>query len=384
LLEKKYPLEIAEKYSQEFKLITNGIPLFVSMIPNWTGRELNCEPEKLIGIILVELHNKVEKHQIEKIMKFKLEYYDKFDIEFENGKEKFKEVLLALEDNNYSLNIELYDKFVDYQLMDFEYSEENLEKMKIKTDFPDVLRLYKKYLNLKLRNKEELKINVNMMKSYIYEDDPQQYDLAGKAFEKALISAFSLRNTYDEKLEPDQIFMKMENFNVYNSLFFRESLEINAFSRAEMNSPILLNEESLPLNHFLKNKKLNPKIFFSEISLNMLFQNEFPMVPIIDGGFIFKEDPYGRNHFKIITYDATVGDKKWSDLNIELDDKLLENLEKRFPSKVKNQETDALKRVIIKLEQCLPRTFYAFLKFLGVSFEFDKHIIIFPDLNGIL
>ena len=113
LREKKFPLEIASRYSKDFLILTNGIPLFVEMISQWTLRIKNPEILKVFTInnnevdeenqnlkentlnfsddrIFAEINKEIDRlvndlsRQIEsyiddKVNKFKTERYDKFD-----------------------------------------------------------------------------------------------------------------------------------------------------------------------------------------------------------------------------------------------------------------------------------------------------------------
>jgi len=387
LTEKKYPENIISELSNEFLLLTNGIPLFVEKIRKWHFSIKNHQSTKLneledyIEGIKKNLKEDIEKYLTEKVIKFKVEYYDKLE---EEEKLRFNEILLALEDESSSLNISEYAKCVDYQLMDFSlFTKDNDLMMSVRTDYPDLVRLYKKIMNIEINPKDEMKIYINKMKSYIYNNKSESQEnnnsLAGNEFEKVIIFNFLYHNTFKKYLNQQEALSRAEKFDLHNSVYFVKTLEANVFSKIELNSSYFPSTEELPANHILRTEGIIRNSISSQLSSFCYFQNENRSIPAIDGGFIVRSAP---EKYEIITYDATVGKKDWSYGKIKLKPEHIETSKKRYPLLKESKLTENLIKVITKLETTLPRTFQLLTAPSYNEYYFKKHLIIVPKLKG--
>ena len=387
LREKEYPENIISEMSNDFLLLTNGIPLFVDMIPKWVFRIEEHDRGKL-----KKLEDKKEEFKrklkedigiflSEKMTKFKNEYYDKFSDE---EKLNFKKVLLALEDESSSLKISDYAKYVDYQLMDFSTFIKNKNKMmSVRTDYPDLVRLYKEKLDIEIDPKHEMKIYINKMKSFIHNNKSESKEnfnsLAGNEFEKVVMFNFVYNNTFRKDLNKQEVLSRAKKFDLYNYVFFEESFEANVFSRIELNTGHFPLVEELPANHILRTEGDSRKIISSDFTSQCYFQNENRSIPVIDGGFVINPC---AGKYEIITYDATVGKKDWFYENMKLEPEIFETYKKKYPLLKESKLTENLIKVIAKLETTLPRTFEMLKINSFFEYEFKKHLIIVPRLKG--
>ncbi len=306
----------------------------------------------------------------------------KIFIYLEKKKKKFKEVLLSLENRSSKLIITDYAKCVDYQLMDYDLIENDDISMRIRSDYPVIVKYYKDIMNISIDPNEEIKIYVNQILSHIYDNVPELNinfnTLAGHKFETIVKLNFFVNNNFRKDFDPEQKREGMKRFNLYN-LFFQEDLEMNVFSKNELKSSEFLSTTDLPYNHILNNKTIPRPQPILKLLYNTFFYNGYSSTPIIDGGLIYYSDHGIRN---IITYDATVGDEHWKDLkNIQLKKDQIEFYMKRYPQKKKSIVVHNLIKVIAKLDLILPKTFEAILQAPHI-FKFNKHLIIVPNLKG--
>ena len=405
LKEKKFPAEIASRFSKDFLILTNGIPLFVQMISKWELRINNPEILKVYAInnkedneektsnsssvdeiddeierLINDLSRKIEIYIDEKVNKFKKERYDGFD---EIKKRKFKDVLLSLESQSLALIIDEYAQCVDYQLMDYDIVDNDQGSMRIRSDYPDIVKYYKKIMKIELDPKDEINLYINEMKTHIYDNNSSQINnfntLAGHKFERIAKLYFYFHNSFNKEMNLDEIREEMENFDLYNYLFFKDDLEMNVFSKQELNSSESLNKEKLPNNHILNSKNIPKDGLSMKLMSNLFFYNSNGSTPLIDGGLIYYSSPGIQN---IITYDATVGEKDWRNINIQLKEDQIETYMKRYPLKKKSGFVKNLIRVIAKLELTLPKTFRALFQLPTIEFKFEKHLVIVPNLKG--
>jgi len=206
--------------------------------------------------------------------------------------------------------------------------------------------------------KEEIIIYINKMKSHIYNNKSELKEnfnsLAGHEFEKVVFFNFLNHNTFNENLDTKELLAKSNQFDLYDSVFFRENLEINAFSQIELRTPAFLKEDELPYSHILNSKGVEKQLMSMKLISFCYFQNRNRSIPIIDGGLIYNSP---RMINRIITYDATDGKKRWYYENFKLETEQINEYMERYPLMQPSKLAENLIKVIAKLELTLPRTF---------------------------
>jgi len=406
---KNYPPETCE---DDFLKITNGIPIFVDMIPkffpkfkknfNLNQYEEGEEKEKIkedkiadvrfnidIEKIKKNLKKEIEKFIVTKILKFKLEYFNHFN---EDQKNQFKDLLLNLNNITEKMNMDYYFQVIDYQLMDYEYVDRDETEILIKSEYPNIYYLYKNHLELEVDKKVDKITNIN---SFIHNLANNYNEFAGPYFENAVVTHFILHkgDYIIQNSNNSSSYLKNNKFNVYEKFSYNGILRFDSITLEELSIDYLPSIEKLNENHLIMNKDISVVDFCNMISKNSLFYNKSYNSPLVDGGFIYKSDPL-KPHFKIITFDVTVGDKKFSQyldsLKIEELNNISQNLYSNEKSHIIDKETEGLKKLIFKLQQTIPRTILNFIKtdsfiidfVTELKVEFDKHIYIFPELMG--
>ena len=268
--------------------------------------------------------------------------------------------------------------------MDYDLDDGDQASMRIRSDYPDIVKYYKKIMKIELDPKDEIDLYINEMKSHIYDNKPDQEinfnTLAGHKFERVVKLYFYFHNNFRKEMDSMRIGREMDKFDLYNYLFFKEDLEMNVLSKQELKSREFLSQQQLPNNHILNSKKIPDDALFRKFTSNLYFYNENGSTPLIDGGLIYYSDPGVQN---IITYDATVGNKNWRNIDIQLKEDQIEVYMKRYPCKKKSVLVQNLIKVIAKLEFTLPKTFTTLLPLpIRIEFEFEKHLVIVPNLKG--
>ncbi len=186
--------------------ITNGIPLFVDMIPNYLNEEsldsqdkdININESKSPNDIVFEqikkyLKKTINNFIVQKIRKFKFEYYNNFE-DFQ--KNNFKKLLLGINNISEKLDLEIFGKLIDYQLMDYEYVSKDKTQVKIKSHYPEIIHLYKKELRIEFQKKEDLLANIH---SCILNLTYNNRETAGMYFERIVQNHFVLTRIKNNK-----------------------------------------------------------------------------------------------------------------------------------------------------------------------------------------
>jgi len=217
--------------------------------------------------------------------------------------------------------------------MDYEYVNEDNKKIKIKSEYPNIINLYKKHLHLNVETKENHLFNIN---SFILNLTYDNNEYAGSYFQNAVKIHFILgkgkhynRNIKNEIHPPTS---KSEIFDIYGKFPYKNVLKFDCITKEELSINYLPSIEKLSVKHLLNYQDISSSDFVMIIFENSYFYNKTYDTPLIDGGFIYK-DPITDN-FKIITYDTTVGEKKFSRF---LDSLKIKDLEEK-PSNGKKDE----------------------------------------------
>ena len=245
LKEKNFPAEIAQRFSRDFLILTNGIPLFVEMIQDWElsncyltnpplnknineenqnliENHLNSSEESINSILTNEVENimeilkiRIDDYIIEKVKKFKSDHYDGFSL---YNRMNFKDVLQKFEDELSPLDLETYADCLDYQLMDFEYLDASKRnEIIVSSDYPELVKHYENIMEIKIDPKVKIGLFTNKMKSYIFNNKPnskKNYNsLAGNQFEEIVKYSFSLKSIFNQNQNHDEKAYKFKNFD---------------------------------------------------------------------------------------------------------------------------------------------------------------------------
>lgn len=333
----------------------------------------------------------IEQFIIEKILKFKNEYFNYFD---QSQKYKFMELLLKMNNFSEKVNVDYYFEVMDYQLMDYEYFGIYKSEIMIRSEYPNIFNLYVDNLDLKIDKEYDLEANINSFIMNLIHDNNK---IAGFFFEKAVTNYFKFKKGKNRISEAENkefpSILKSPKFDIYGKFFLFDALNFDIISKEELLLDSLSPIEKLnDIQLLMKEGKLLQD-FLYKISSNCMFYNKSSNSPLIDGGFIYRFGP-NKLHYKIITYKTIVGEKNFSQY---LDSLKVEDLNKIDDNYFINNETfnidreaQGLEKLIKELEQTVPMRITNFMKnderinFMipDIKIELEKHIYIYPKLEG--
>lgn len=135
--------------------------------------------------------------------------------------------------NNFTKKFSMtyYGRWIDYQLMDYEIVDEHGEEefIFIKSDFSDLVNLYKQELNLDFETRDEMVTDLNSFLASIICNNSK---LAGMHFERIVQNHFILKNKNLPHFKKPNLLRGREfkKFDIFNNLSFNGRLRINPFN----------------------------------------------------------------------------------------------------------------------------------------------------------